>query len=1004
MLPNTDQIASHREKGWFWLLVLISFVGFALRVAKAWTGQFSPNSDFGIVALMAKHMAEGRDFPVFFYGQPYMGSLEPAFSALLCKLFGVSGFVVRLGTAVLSACLLPLVYLFARDASSRRAGVMAALFCLVGSDTILHYSVAPRGGYMTMLVSGLLVLWLAARIAAYSARGEAAPPVVYAAAGLAAGLGWWSTQLVTAFLGTAAVLALCAFRPRLLRHGFLPASTGFVAGSLPWWLWNLTHQWTSLEFASSLGKTPAAEGWRSFGKQLLKLLELWPLSNSLAWLRTVSLIGLSIYFLWILIADRLRTREVNRFYHRLAIPVLFAVMALIYVTSHYAAFHETRYLLPLFPAVAIMLGVVCDQLQRRFRLPLGWALLILLLPRHLYEVGQMRHDRVKSWPTWRKAVELTTEVGPLCGGVCWGGYALHWINFASDERLCVAGMPAERYAPYAALAETAPAPAVLADHRRIRAFLEQTQGHSRQTVCADIPVDYAITAPSDHWNYVDDNVVLRTPSAEQAEPATLLTDALLDTCWYVPEGSDSSVVFCFARPVKLCGVRLLSPDDHYPRRVTLEARKDSDKEWQTILPKVRPTGYFWSGVRLQLEGLQFFQEFRFATPSADVCQVRLTVQSDQGIRLGEVLFLEQEEPRQTGAIPTVETCWETLRKTGAQRVYAPRWLSEELAVLTRGTVRTSLPRSLTRSVQDLPKTESACPEQVLFNEPTALLMDTRDAPRTKKMLNLNSIPWQEFALGRYLLLLITPPPQDQWGLSLPILYWTELGAFGISPAKFVKRRAQAAFEQAARASNPIPLLRNALSLYPAHQAARRTLIQALATTGEIAEATANAAILQEQTVPEIPAPVRFANGVELLGFRASANTVPPGGTVQITYYWRVPENLHARDWAVFVHFIGPHGMFQDDRLLVNHLDTEDIAYQPFAEVFTEKRLVRIPSEQTPGEYRLHVGLCRRSNGERVRVRTKLQTRRRAVATDLTVLVRTTNQTDKTKNEGEIIDD
>ena len=49
--------------------------------------------DYAIVVTMARDIAHGRGFPVFFYGQAYMGSLEPAFSALLCRLFGDGPFV-----------------------------------------------------------------------------------------------------------------------------------------------------------------------------------------------------------------------------------------------------------------------------------------------------------------------------------------------------------------------------------------------------------------------------------------------------------------------------------------------------------------------------------------------------------------------------------------------------------------------------------------------------------------------------------------------------------------------------------------------------------------------------------------------------------------------------------------------------------------------------------------------------------------------------------------------
>ena len=106
---------------WSLLIGGLIVLGVVARVYKAWTIQFSPDSDHGVVYLMAKHMAEGRDFPAFFYGQPYMGSLEPACGALMCRLFGVSSFQVCLGTVLAGIALLPLLYMWGREAGGKRA-------------------------------------------------------------------------------------------------------------------------------------------------------------------------------------------------------------------------------------------------------------------------------------------------------------------------------------------------------------------------------------------------------------------------------------------------------------------------------------------------------------------------------------------------------------------------------------------------------------------------------------------------------------------------------------------------------------------------------------------------------------------------------------------------------------------------------------------------------------------------------------------------------------------
>ena len=115
------------------LLVL----GLAARVVGAWCYRRHLNPDAGVAALMARHMAEGLPWPVFFYGQSYMGSLEPAVSAVLARIAGFSGFAVGLGTALLGFLTLPVVYRWARDAESPAAG--RALSMAWNSQFLAHF-------------------------------------------------------------------------------------------------------------------------------------------------------------------------------------------------------------------------------------------------------------------------------------------------------------------------------------------------------------------------------------------------------------------------------------------------------------------------------------------------------------------------------------------------------------------------------------------------------------------------------------------------------------------------------------------------------------------------------------------------------------------------------------------------------------------------------------------------------------------------------------------------
>lgn len=61
-----------------------------------WFEQFDFDSDQAIVGLMAKHLAEGRTFPLFFYGQNYMLGIEAWIAAPFVAAIGPTVAAVRL--------------------------------------------------------------------------------------------------------------------------------------------------------------------------------------------------------------------------------------------------------------------------------------------------------------------------------------------------------------------------------------------------------------------------------------------------------------------------------------------------------------------------------------------------------------------------------------------------------------------------------------------------------------------------------------------------------------------------------------------------------------------------------------------------------------------------------------------------------------------------------------------------------------------------------------------
>ena len=982
------------------LVGLMILLGLALRIWKAWTGHLSPNSDSGIVGLMAKHMAEGRDFPVFFHGQPYMGNLEPPVSALLCWLFGYSPFLVFLGTALVGTLLLPLVYLWARDAGSRRAGLMALAFCLVGSDTNFHYAVAPRGAYMAMMVTGVLSLWLAARVSTRTRRGRHVPWYAYLGLGLTAGLAWWSTQLAIVFLSASGVILLLGVSRQMVRTGLPCMALGFAAGSLPWWMWNARHAWASFELGGELGRETFAAGFHAVIGQILRLVELSTLTSAWNDARRAVFVGVLCLYLFVVVRDRLRRVDAENVFFRLAAPLTWVLLLLTAcTTSHILRGGSSRYVLPLFPAVAVMLGVGCDWLQKRGRFPLGWIVMILLLPKHLYELPRMPRDLVGDRSKWEAASALADEIGPQCDGVAVGSYAYHWINLASGERFCVATLPRERYAPYARRAELAERPAFLGDHGRIGDFLRYTGATGAHANVRGIDVDYRLAPPRDDWRYVEPAAVTEARDTNGKSCRDAVSDGVLDTDWssLVLTSSFPAVTFAFDRPAAFCGLRILTTNGCYMGRLTVEGRENDAGPWETLLPSTKLTGYFWSGRYAMVEGLQAFQEVRFACPTSVVSQVRITFQSrgePYEMRLGEILFLERAPPPE-GDLPSVGTCVSALRVQGVRRFYAPRWLAARVADAMRGELSVHAPSALFRTVGEVPERDPSLPYPVVLHETTGFAMDVRDAPRSRGILSGAGLTWKETPLGRYVLLVVQQPDRDAEVARYPAFYWTEHGCFAADRGRFPPiPRAELRYRRALRlhaageTARAVDLLGETLVLYPAHQPARAALVRVLAALGRKEEASAQDAALKTQMVPSVPASIVYPNGIEFLGLNVSAREVEAGGAVAIDYFWKCPPSAAATRLTVFAHFVeGKATVFQDDHNLLDGVEPTELREQPFERIFTEHRRVEIPSSASRGEYRIVIGLYRVKTGERLRPDTALEQDRRAVTLPAVLRIR-----------------
>ena len=122
------------------------------------------DSDHAVFGLMAKHLAEGRAFPLFMYGQTYLLAVQSWMAAPLFALFGPSAVLLKLPLLIMNATVAwLLVRAFMREVGlSPFPAVLAATPFLLPSVAVSAEFVGTNGGNLEPSFY-ILLLWLTRR-------------------------------------------------------------------------------------------------------------------------------------------------------------------------------------------------------------------------------------------------------------------------------------------------------------------------------------------------------------------------------------------------------------------------------------------------------------------------------------------------------------------------------------------------------------------------------------------------------------------------------------------------------------------------------------------------------------------------------------------------------------------------------------------------------------------------------------------------------------------------
>lgn len=262
--------------GWLTGLAVLAGVGYRLWLLL----HAAPptNSDEATMGLAALHIARGEGFPVWFYGQQYMGTLEAYLAAPVFALAGGPSLLgLRLPTLALYALFLLLAWrLTLRLTGDRWFGLLMVALLALGSDRIVKNQLIAGGGYPEMNAAGAALAVLAVDLATRRPGRRSADTgrpdgrttgrpgrrlARWAAWGFLAGLMLWVDPLVLPYVAaTGAVLVGFCRRELYGAAGALLAAAA-VLGAAPLLLHSLSTGRNPLHAVLAASGANASAGW-----------------------------------------------------------------------------------------------------------------------------------------------------------------------------------------------------------------------------------------------------------------------------------------------------------------------------------------------------------------------------------------------------------------------------------------------------------------------------------------------------------------------------------------------------------------------------------------------------------------------------------------------------------------------------------------------------------------------------------------------------------------------
>lgn len=738
-----------------WPLFLILTLALAARL---WFAHgLVHKADALYLGFMAADIARGAAFPLVYYGQNYMGTLEAWLTAPLFLLTGATWWGIGFAPIFVSTLGVIPFFLLGRTLAGERAGfIAAALWAMATPFSMMFYTITPRGCYPEIICGGALALWYATE----RWKGRVFTPAAALGVGLLLGLLLWASVIAAPLIITVALFIIISDGRRVFNKANLLAVAGFLASAalyLPQALRASGERTLQLDIARVADHIPA------FMKTLRDSFLPYEFLNPAPWLTGAGWFSLILFLapfcvLALYAIARPSPRRGGVFLPLLVYTLLFLAA---YLTHEKAMELQTRYVTPLFAPLIAATAAALARLDFA-RGAVAWALVGALAISNLAQNRLTFASLHKEGADQLSATEnlygalRDTGIHSLVIGDYELGTRLAWMGRVEGEPLAVMDYSGSRDVAMSLAAERDPDAALIIPSAKAKWLAEQYRAccgenfkiiplGPYQALLPGAPSGGPATSiPPSRWVINDQS----RPLGDRRFSTTVATDA--------PVTVELATVETITRIRVIFGHRR-------PAQAAWFASIDG-VQWTPLTPYKDPSPFIPIGpkmfTRTSFDPEREWEEWRFAPSAARF--LRLDVRQPAGAPYDIHELFIYGPGDFTGAVD-MDELRALMRRERVTTLAANRWIASHLHDAEPGVTLV------------MPSLRSLAKEEINSRwtiEPGfAALAGPEDGPELQQLLAQSGVSYKPLALGGYTMYLFTAPGGEMWWTGFTLIDW-----------------------------------------------------------------------------------------------------------------------------------------------------------------------------------------------------------------------------------------